>query len=883
MKALVGLCLAACILATGGNEIIYAGPGGGSGTGNDPSSSQNSEYDTRDAEITFASYLSDVWFTRSGTSRDNDKNLLEVIVGQKAVAGFTLDSPAMSTTEYDVKYKGAVVLHYTNAGKKSEASIPNTAAATALKTYIKDKDWYGENLYLGWAAKKVRVYKPRDAANYQEYTTTDKLERDILNNDLTIKLGGYTYNVLPDQFITMWAHIEPFKAMPDETWEKIRDVVEEKNRSGKNYKITESQPVERDGLCIRLGSVMDLTDGDKTCTITFNYNGGRDPYNKTSKTETYPVGQEIRFPDVDLSGYELWGWSTTQYPKNTTQAKIKAYENGTILHDKDLYSMYINKSGSMTFYAVWDTQYPGDDHIHIWKEKEKYVTCPDCHVRYLASVERTCSSCGETEFEEYDHRCVISYVEYHKCNCTHCNVRPEGSDKRYECNASNSPQFVVLPSNTFTLTAHNLIAWTTAPDGRGQYYPVGYKYYFDGEDGRLYAGDTLELYPVFELRTARVTFNYNTSVLYDTTSLVTGITSKSVSMGMEYGDLPTPSCFGYDFGGWYNPLYDWIVTSEDVHPSYDDVTMTAQWIPKKGSVTFDMNIPAGVTESVNTFFDGRTVQAEYGKPWKEIEGNYFELTPYIEGYDFLGYYVDDNDLMPVDVNSAFGYTGNVTVVARWRPKCYLYQLYPNGGTFDDGAEVKTFEYTYGIAFEGLPTASDIHREGYDFGGWCIDKRGEGTIYDNGTLNTREKNSPLYAVWIPHKHTMTFNYCLDWKRTAVNPVGADEATRTVKVGDKVGILPEPSREGYEFMGWTYDYEIDPEFGNRIHGVIKIDDEGNSNRLNAITRYLKDEDITVYAVWQAKTVRIGYDFNTDYTEEMPVPDEPDYTVDDNGGEK
>ncbi len=297
MKILVAACLAACIIATGGTETIYAGNSFGGG-GNAPAD-QNTHYSTEGAQVTYASFLTDMWFTRSGTSRDDDKNLLEVIVGSRSVSGFSCDSPVNGKTEYGIYY-GAKdpndpeknkVLEYTNEGTFSVASVTN---AELLKSYVKSRSWYGRNVYLGWATKRVRVYKYGGYTGaYKEYTRTLDLEKEILANNLTVNIGGKTYDVLPNQFVSMWRNLDPFNAMDDAVYEKVGKIADEKNKDDEDSKrLTEPQPGHRDGPCIPLGDILGLTPG-AACTVTFNYNGGRDPYNKTSKTETYPVGQEI--------------------------------------------------------------------------------------------------------------------------------------------------------------------------------------------------------------------------------------------------------------------------------------------------------------------------------------------------------------------------------------------------------------------------------------------------------------------------------------------------------------------------------------------------------------------------------------------------------------
>ena len=87
------------------------------------------------------------------------------------------------------------------------------------------------------------------------------------------------------------------------------------------------------------------------------------------------------------------------------------------------------------------------------------------------------------------------------------------------------------------------------------------------------------------------------------------------------------------------------------------------------------------------------------------------------------------------------------------------------------------------------------KTGYTFDGWYLDENFE-TPFD-GMVAT---NTTLYAKWVEIKEDLKEEE--DVIITFVFNNGAENLTRTGKCGDSL-VLPVPTREGFEFVGWFAD--------------------------------------------------------------------------------
>lgn len=107
------------------------------------------------------------------------------------------------------------------------------------------------------------------------------------------------------------------------------------------------------------------------------------------------------------------------------------------------------------------------------------------------------------------------------------------------------------------------------------------------------------LYAQFVGNVYTVTFNSNTSG-----GTITGLSTKNVTYGLVYGDLPTASRSGYNFEGWYTgPNSGQKITSGTIYTVAGDQTLYAHWsliVEGGGTTSLDK-----ITEIIgDSFFNG---------------------------------------------------------------------------------------------------------------------------------------------------------------------------------------------------------------------------------------------------------------------------------------
>lgn len=105
-----------------------------------------------------------------------------------------------------------------------------------------------------------------------------------------------------------------------------------------------------------------------------------------------------------------------------------------------------------------------------------------------------------------------------------------------------------ISSNTYVRPGYTFVGWTTRSDGTDDGYgwgdSSGIWRFVDGQNG--VTSEKLQLYARWSINTYTLTFDANEGTV--------STTSKEVTYGMTYTDLPTPIRDGYTFKGWYAPF-----------------------------------------------------------------------------------------------------------------------------------------------------------------------------------------------------------------------------------------------------------------------------------------------------------------------------------------
>ena len=178
-------------------------------------------------------------------------------------------------------------------------------------------------------------------------------------------------------------------------------------------------------------------------------------------------------------------------------------------------------------------------------------------------------------------------------------------------------------------------------------------------------------------------------------------------------------------------------------------------------------------------------------------------SPVREGYVFSGWYYDSACTQAVDFSQPLlGGASNYVLFAKWTeaPSKVLNVTYAaNGGQFADGNNVMQGQTdSNGIARRPLaPT-----RDGYVFAGWYYHSDGTDPVDFNQPIVGGGKNVTLFAAWTPAKQDKTVDIL--YVANGGTFFDGNDTMRGVTDTDGIARLPlQPTREGYDFLGWSYD--------------------------------------------------------------------------------
>ena len=297
--------------------------------------------------------------------------------------------------------------------------------------------------------------------------------------------------------------------------------------------------------------------------------------------------------------------------------------------------------------------------------------------------------------------------------------------------------------------------------------------------------------------------------------------------------LPTPTRTGYTFLGWTG---EGITTPQPnvtiPKGSTGDKTYIENWELTEYNITMDLSGGSGQEKVVYTMTDED-----------------FELpTPTRHGYEFVGWTGEDITTPQTSVKIPKGSTGNKAYTANWQVIEYTITLDTNGGPV-----VSPIKYTV----EDTLTLPYILRPGYEFAGWTLDGSGMPPftpliIYPGTTGDLRYK-----AEWRLAEYTITMD--LDG--------GSGQEKVVYTITDEEFELPTPTRNGYEFVGWTGERITTPRTS------VKIPKGSTGNK--AYTANWKVIRYTITLVTNGGAVIASIRYTVEDSVTLPIPpDRPGY---------
>ena len=297
--------------------------------------------------------------------------------------------------------------------------------------------------------------------------------------------------------------------------------------------------------------------------------------------------------------------------------------------------------------------------------------------------------------------------------------------------------------------------------------------------------------------------------------------------------LPTPTRTGYTFIGW---------TGEGITTPQPNVTIPKgstgdkkyieNWELTEYNIAMDLNGGSGQEKVAYTITDED-----------------FELpTPTRNGYEFVGWTGEGITTPQTSVIIPKGSTGNKAYTANWQVIEYTITLDTNGGPV-----VSPIKYTVEDTF----TLPYILRPGYEFAGWTLDGSGmlpftPLIIYPGTTGDLHYK-----AEWRLAEYTITMD--LDG--------GSGQEKVVYTITDEDFELPTPTRNGYEFVGWTGERITTPQTS------VKIPKGSTGNK--AYTANWKVIRYTITLVTNGGAVIASIRYTVEDSVTLPIPpDRPGY---------
>ncbi|MCF7932288.1 MAG: InlB B-repeat-containing protein [Acholeplasmataceae bacterium] len=236
----------------------------------------------------------------------------------------------------------------------------------------------------------------------------------------------------------------------------------------------------------------------------------------------------------------------------------------------------------------------------------------------------------------------------------------------------------------------------------------------------------------------------------------TALPYETVTQGHIFGELPEPEKTGHTFLGWFEDEALAVPFDAD-EPLVRNRVIYAKWEINEYTITFETNggatIPA-VTEDYGTALD-------------------IPEDPYKDGNTFLGWFLDPEFETPFEATSMPDQ--DLTIYASWDPEIYEVVFVVDGNVY------ATRDVAHGDPVANIPTVPAV--EGYD-GTWDSDLT---------SITSDLEVEPVYVI-------------KTYEVQIVDAWGTVYDTQVVNHGDSP-VLPdeEPTKVGYQFVGYSEDFE------------------------------------------------------------------------------
>lgn len=539
------------------------------------------------------------------------------------------------------------------------------------------KDGDVVTLYAQWRKNKVQISLHANGskmgASAGSYFSLDAQSFVAMGGTRAIyegEYGGYvtdSTNSLPDIQSTgnLWLERTGYHYNPNESWNTKSD------GSGKSYS-------ENGGILAK--DFADLKDSDKSVTLYANwkpnnykvrYNGnGATSGTMTDSAHVYDTTKVLTRNAYARTGYTFTGWNTKADGKGTAYANGASVKNLTATND-----------GIVTLYAQWsanDYTYEIQHWANGFKNQEGNN---EAKTNFILKTDTYTEKYGSTYTLDSSKKTTIPNGFYLKQTFGTHSLSSDGSWTNYPFGTKVTQkdtkmkfEYDYIP-NEYEIT-YNLNGGTNNSANPTSYtvlYGVSLKnptrtgYTFDGwyngstkvtginEGKTAWFTSADNLYQELASRKtgnitleARWTLNKYT-LSFNPNGGTVNPTSKTVSYGNPYGNLPTPTKKGSRFLGWFTEKDGGTQVSSTTTMGASNVTLYAHWNSIEYTVSFNAS---GEFGGLNKTYTSGQVLGLLPTPTKA-------------GYTFLGWYYQDTSGNEVMATSQTVVTSHMELYARW--------------------------------------------------------------------------------------------------------------------------------------------------------------------------------------------------------------------------
>ena len=260
--------------------------------------------------------------------------------------------------------------------------------------------------------------------------------------------------------------------------------------------------------------------------------------------------------------------------------------------------------------------------------------------------------------------------------------------------------------------------------------------------------------------------------------------SKTVTVDLTYGELPTPTREGYVFDGWFTSTqYTTEITEDTIVVGTQDKILYAKWLGAPYTITFDAN---GGT------VDPSTKTVNFGSPYGELP------VPEYTGHIFGGWFDEDDNV--ITSTNIVNVADDQTLTARWTLENYTISFTTDGnGTVD----VQSLTADYGTAYTissntvtiGSTTVTATPNSMYVFDSWTPGT--SGTVSGSMTFMANFNLPPVTISFTAESPGSVSSASISDVPRGTQYVVADNVVTITGFSPVTASLPD----GYYMTGWN----------------------------------------------------------------------------------